>query len=165
MRHVWRGYYKEADTQVAPFEQLRSVPVQLADAERVSRFLFSRKNDFSPSRKLVKPSAFDPYPYNELSVAHSTGLTEAEVWAVGELVREACGRPVVYACADIDVAHISEQKLRAMRDDQPFQRHTNVLGWPSLENKDDQKRLCKGIATQLASRASLTLKPLISGQT
>jgi hypothetical protein len=30
-----------------------------------------------------KPSAFDPSPHDELSVAHSTGLADDEVWTIG----------------------------------------------------------------------------------
>jgi hypothetical protein len=112
---------------------------------------------YSSKNRLVKPGAFDPAPYTELSVGHTTALTVAEIWALGETVLIHTGLPKLYARADIDVAHLAERKLKAIRDDQDYERHTNVIGWPDVEDPDLRKRVWKNIATSLADNATLAL--------
>jgi hypothetical protein len=137
-------------------ENAAPVATELAAGERLSRFLFGDRH-YSSTKRLVKPGAFDPSPYRELSVGHTTGLTTAEVWSLGEVVRIHTRLPKLYARADIDAAHVVERKLKAIRDDEGYERHTNILGWPDIEDPDTRKRVWKNLATGLADSAALAL--------
>lgn len=132
--------------------------VELSGHDRVSRYLFSGRH-YAATRGLVKTGAFDPSPHLQLSVGHTTGLDDSVVWELGEIVRQHTGRPKLHARADVSVAAIQRNNLRAVRDDTPFGRHTNVIGWPIVENDDERKRIWKTLATLLADQASLHIHP------
>ena len=84
-------------------------------------------------------------------MAHSSGLVDTQVWplAVGTLIDEP-GRDTVYARADIPVRELFPHKLRAVRDDSPFERHSIVVGWPESDDQDKRKEQCKLICLQLS---------------
>lgn len=125
--------------------------------ERVARFLFS-KSDFSAPKKRAKPSAFDPSPHDELSVGHISGLDAPAIWAMGDVVRKLLGRSALLARADLDVSDVLTRRLKSVRDDNPFQGHTNVVGWPPIADANERKRVWKGIATHLASKSKLEIR-------
>jgi hypothetical protein len=105
-----------------------------------------------------KPTAFDPSPHNELSVAHSTGLTDDQIWEIGSHTRGTePGRGTIYGRADVPVQVLIEQLLRAVRDDNPFERHTSVLGWPSSDDPNQTKQLRLAICLQLSQHPDVTL--------
>jgi len=60
------------------------------------------------------------------------------------------GRDTIYARADVPVEQFLQQRLRAIRDDKPFIRHTSVLGWPTIadpnERKERWKEICLGLS-------------------
>jgi hypothetical protein len=103
----------------------------------------------------AKPNAFDPTPYLELSVIHVTGLSDPTIWEIAEknTMRSAPGRDTIYARADVPVEQFRKQKLRAIRDDNPFNRHTSVVGWPAIadvnERKERWKEICLGLSESL----------------
>jgi hypothetical protein len=112
----------------------------------------------SISNSRPKPTAFDPSPHNELSVAHSTGLTDEEIWEIGShTLGTEPGRTTIYGRADVPVQALIEQLLRAVRDDNPFQRHTSVLGWPSPNDPNEAKQLRKLICLELSQHPEVTL--------
>ena len=131
---------------------------RLANDQQVSRFLFS-KNHFSVEKQRAKTPAFDPSPYKELSVGHSSGLDENATWQMGEAVRQLVKKERLLARADLAVSHITERALYADRDDIDFGGHTNVAGWPEIADDDERKRVWKGIATQLANKSELKKAP------
>jgi hypothetical protein len=96
----------------------------------------------------------------ELSVVHSTGLTDEEVWAISEqTVGTGPGRSKIYGRADIPVRSIIEVRLRALRDDNPFERHTSVIDWPLGSDGNDAKAQWLQICLELSDdpRVSLLL--------
>lgn len=134
-----------------------SVPpsVELGDRERLTRFIHSRSK-FGAGR--AKPGAFDPSPYDRLSVAHVSGLGDEATWALSRLtLRPGPGRDRVYARADFEVAAATRWGLRALRDDTPFERHTSIVGWPVLEGEMERKSRRLEIALDLSESAQLML--------
>lgn len=125
--------------------------IELLPGERIARFIYSRSR-FSSTR--AKPGAFDPAPYDQLSCAHISGLSEEAVWALARLtLTDQPGRDRVYARADLDVEAVRQQGLSAIRDDIPFKGHTTVLGWPLGGDERKERRL--EIALQLSLAATL----------
>src|SRR4051812_2079166 len=91
-----------------------------------NRYIYATRH-FTRSINRPKPGAFNPSPYTELSVAHTTGLDDQTIWAIAALtVTDQNGRDKVYARAEVPVAELLRHKLRAIRDDDPFERHTCV---------------------------------------
>ena len=97
--------------------------------ERLARFvLFSswvRKSD-----QTVKPDAFIPHPYPNLSVTRHLSLSEKALWRVGQEVAK--NRPAkMYGRADINV--VDAMDLRLEVHPHPVignPNHANVVGWP-----------------------------------
>jgi len=94
-----------------------------------------------------------PPPDLKLSVYQITNLLDDEIWALGGNVLEQHPQPRLYGRADVPVEAVQNQKLKAIRDDDP-PRHVNVVGWP---NYADGKDLMKSLAQQLAKSAKLNL--------
>jgi hypothetical protein len=106
----------------------------------------------------IKTSAFDPSPYDELSVVHSTGLSDAEVWNIGSFtLGSEKGRRTIYGRANIPVRALAEQALKAMLDNKTFPRHTSVVGWPKSSNGNEQKELRKAICLELSQNPAIKL--------
>jgi hypothetical protein len=132
-------------------------PFELAPSDTATRFIYSRshirKSDARP-----KPGAFSPPPSSKLSVAHSTGLPNSEVWKIGSLtLGTQPGRDTIYARADVPVRSFNDRKLRAIRDDIPFKRHTSVIGWPQSADADEAKRLRLQICLELSVDPEIVL--------
>jgi hypothetical protein len=133
------------------------IQYELTSGELVTRFIYSKTN-FSPARGRPKPNAFDPSPYDKLSVAHCTGLLDHAVWGIGErTLGNQPGRSTIYGRADVPVGALNENKLRAIRDDDPFERHTSVVGWPRFDDGDEQKRRWKQICLELSENPDVKL--------
>ena len=119
----------------------------------LSRYLTS-SNHFSPEKRLVKPNAFMPRanPENgqwETSVFRIYGLTDEEVWEIGESVVIVSGK-TLYGRAAIRVEDVEKAGLSVMPDDNP-PRHANIIGWP------DEKSERKLFAERLVGSAQLIL--------
>jgi hypothetical protein len=88
----------------------------------------------------------------KLSGIHVTDLVDSTIWETAEkkAMRNEPGRDTIYARADVPVEQFLQQKLRAIRDDQPFNRHTSVVGWPAItdmnERKERWKEICLGLS-------------------
>lgn len=149
----WRSKLKRRPEQR---EQAHNgATVELGADECLSRFLYSRSK-YSLKAQKAKPSAFNPLPYHELSTAHITGMTDDAIWELSKLtLRDHPGRDKLYARADIDVAEILKHRLTALRNDNPFPRHTAVRGWPLLTDPAEQKELWLQIALELSQTAAL----------
>jgi hypothetical protein len=131
-------------------EDITSIPRELPSGEVVSRLLYT-KNHFSRPRKRPKPAAFDPSPYNELSTIHTTGLSHEAIWDIAvNALGDRPGRDQIHARADLPVDELLERKLRAVRDDDPFTRHTLVLGWPQPADPNQRKEPWKEICLALS---------------
>jgi len=133
------------------------VPYELAPREIVARILYSKRH-FNPSRMRPNAGAFIPPPDAELSGVHVTGLSEAAIWEVAKTtVGTEPGRTTIYARADVLVNEFIRQKLRAIRDDKPFIRHTSVKGWPKVVDLNQQKERWKAICLALSESPNVSL--------
>ena len=142
---------------VNPVQEKPFVPHELAATELVARFIYS-SSQMSKTNGRIKTSAFNPSPYDELSVVHSTGLSDSEVWNIGLLtLTTEPGRRTIYGRANIPVAALVEQALKAILDNKPFSRHTSVVGWPKSSNENEQKELRKAICLELSQNPAIKL--------
>jgi hypothetical protein len=137
----------------------------LQGEELITRFLHSR-NQYSAKAGKPKPAAFNPAPYDELSTAHITGLQDEAVWLVsrGALGTQP-GRDKIYARADLAVAAVQRLDLKAVRDNDPFERHTVIVGWPKSSDVSEQKERWLQIALELSQEATLHIRsaPVTAG--
>lgn len=121
--------------------------------ELVSRFVYSSRA-FSRQHNRVHPGAFSPEPHPKLSVLHSSGLEEAEIWqSARQTLGAQRGRDKIYGRADLSVRKLIAQKLKAIRDNDPFERHTSVVGWPQNDDPDQRKADIKAICLELSQDA------------
>lgn len=124
------------------------------DSERISRFLLS-KRWFSKEKQSVKFNAFMPPKNLELSVACTESMQEEAVWSIGrKVVTLHPGDVTLYGRADFGAKTIREQDLQIKRDDQPFEGHANVFGWPANDESAQQMK-----ALELAASSKLMLHP------
>lgn len=96
-----------------------------------------------------------PPPDLKLSVYQITNVPDVEVWTLGRVVLQQHPQPRLYGRADIPAGALHDQKLKAVRDDDP-PRHVNVVGWPDYAQGKDA---IKSLAQQLAKSAKLSLLP------
>jgi hypothetical protein len=129
----------------------------LGGEEVVSRFLYGDRH-YSIQKRRPKPGAFDPSPYYELSTAHTTGLLDKEIWKIAiEALGDLPPRDEINARVDIPVTELTDNGLRAVRDDDPFIRHALVLGWPRHDDPDQQKKAWKEICLKLSQCPQIQL--------
>jgi hypothetical protein len=129
----------------------------LAAGELVTRFICSERQILKASAR-PKPGAFNPSPYIELSVVHSSGLSDSEIWEVGrQTLSDVAGRDHIYGRADIPVISLADVKLRALRDDKPFVRHTSVIDWPIGSDGNETKAFWKQITLELSEDLRVNL--------
>jgi hypothetical protein len=132
-------------------DALPSVPYDLDANEWVSRFLYATRH-YSVQKGRPKPGAFDPPPDGELSTAHTTDLPDSEIWAISRLtLGTQPGRSRVYARVEIPVAELLKRNLFARRDDDPFPRHTTVVGWSQADDENDRKAKIKEVCVSLSA--------------
>ena len=124
-------------------------PVDLS--EILARFILQR-NWYRPSDNTVKYAAFIPNPKNmETSVFRITGISDEQVWLIGEReVATKRGKPVL-GRADIKVYDVVSQDLKVYSAEPP-ERHANITGWPK------EKSAQKLIAIKLAEKARFIKK-------
>jgi hypothetical protein len=131
---------------------------QLPIGELVARFIYSEKR-MSKSTSRPRPDAFYPPSDNQLSTVHSTGLADVEVWDIGRrhALSNQPGRDKIHGRADLPVKSLVERKLCAIRDDDPFERHTSVVGWPQTADPDERKQQIKQICLELSQDPEVRL--------
>ncbi len=123
----------------------------VCDDERLSRFLlFSRW--FAREAGRVKPDAFVPHPFIELSVSCTESLPEEQIWQLGGDVARQRSGTTLYGRADLAVRSVRLQGLDVHRDDTP-RYHANITGW-----SDAGKAAQRMKAAELAAASSLVLR-------
>ncbi|MEK7826618.1 MAG: hypothetical protein AAB299_02595, partial [Thermodesulfobacteriota bacterium] len=101
-------------------------PPHVADDEWLARFiLFAR---WLRADRTVRPDAFIPLPWPDLSVTRHLGLAEAELWRIGQNVAHQRTLPL-YGRADIRARSIRRQQLDIAPTPEP-RNHANITGWP-----------------------------------
>jgi hypothetical protein len=135
-------------------EPRESAETELGGAEVACRFIHDPKKVSRKDRRAL-PRAFAPDRRGELSAAHTTGLKDAEVWALGrKTLSDLAGRRELHARADLAVAALISEALRAVRDDVGFERHVTVRGWPAPAADEGKERL-KEITLALSQASQL----------
>lgn len=133
---------------------------RLTAGELVTRFIYTQKNiardKNNPSAYRPRTNAFEPPADLELSTAHITQLGDNEVWSVGRLTLNPKRRKI-YARADLKVADYEKSNLVATRDNDPFERHTVITGWPNPSDSNDRKSQILATCLELCHADSLNM--------
>jgi len=124
-------------------------PTTVSDEECLARFILFQK--WVRTDQTVRPDAFIPHPYPDLSVTRHTELSNAELWQVGQRIANNRSR-TLYGRADIQALEVKKRSLCIQPTLTP-KNHANINGWPV--DKPAQKM----IAQELAAVASFTSKP------
>ena len=122
-----------------------SVQTPVGADEQLARFILFSK--WFRSDATVRPEAFMPHPYVDLSVTRHQALSEHEIWVIGQGVANV-RETTLYGRADIRASDVLRQSLNV--ESAPIQNnpnHANIIGWP------EQKPAQKVIALQLAAAA------------
>ncbi|MEW6001796.1 MAG: hypothetical protein AB1638_04000 [Nitrospirota bacterium] len=98
----------------------------------------------------VKYSVFIPPANRRLSVFRISGLSESDVWRIGETVGTQRALPLL-ARANIKAVSVTEIGLEIDADDVP-PRHASIIGWP------EEASAIKLKAIELAGRSLLRLQ-------
>ena len=125
-------------------------PPPVADEEQLARFvLFSRW--VRTSDQTVRPDAFVPYPWPDLSVTRHLELSEAELWQIGQGVADQRPDATLYGRADLQALTVRWQSLVIAPTREP-RNHANITSWPAEKSKQ------KLVAQLLASAARFVPK-------
>jgi hypothetical protein len=126
----------------------------IPNAELLARFVTSSRW-YRSGDQTVKPDAFIPYPFPDLSVTRHEGITDAQLWEIGQRIVEAVPqRPNLHGRADVTAGDVRITNLEVEPSPVPTNpNHADIIGWPN--DKPSQKAR----AQQLAAMARLTLKP------
>lgn len=116
----------------------------ITDDEIIARFIVSKR--WIRSDNSVKPEAFMPHPYPDLSVTRHLGLCESQLWAIGKDVVAPTGR-TLHGRADVEVSVVRSQDLKVTSAPLPQNpNHANITGWPL--GKPEQKIKALEIANE-----------------
>ena len=121
--------------------------------ELLARYILFSKHIRS-SNETIKPDAFVPHPYHELSVTRHQHASEDEVWAIGMDVAETIQRRL-HGRGDITAQACLDQGLEVVAaplENNP--NHANVTRWPSGD-----KARQRFIAMRIAESATLVRPP------
>lgn len=126
-----------------------SAPSVVTDDECLARFILFSKWIRSPDQT-VKPDAFIPYPYPDLSVTRHIDLSVEALWKMGQDVADA--RPArLYGRADIYASNARRQHLRINPAPAPNNpNHANIDSWPA--DKPAQKIIAQQLAVDSVYR-------------
>ncbi len=124
----------------------------IAQTERIGRYLF-QKARFVSTKRRVKYGAFLPNYNGQTSVIRITGLTENQIWNIGQNVVARRNNRNLKARADIFDSQVADEDLLIEPDTNSHKLHANIIGWPE---KQSEQRL---VAQKLADKAKLQLVP------
>jgi hypothetical protein len=129
----------------------------VSDAERLSRYVFEA-NKFDLTKNEPKFRAFLPPREDcDLSVMRTEGLSETQVWRLGDDYAGR-GRPrPALARGDFAASALAPLELSAIPDPPPPE-HASVTGWPA-ELSEEMKQKRKDIAMKLAAVAKGVARP------
>ena len=122
-----------------------------APDELTARYL-TQSGHYASSAGRVKPRAFHPARRDhKTSVFRVQGLTEHQVWRVGDVYVALPLGGEVLARAELSVAQIADAGLRLESAEPPL-RHANIVEWPP------EKDAWMSRAQELAAVATLRLR-------
>ena len=120
----------------------------VTDDELLARFVLVGK--WIRNDQTVRQDAFIPHPHPDLSVTRHIGLSESELWQLGQSVADKRALPL-YGRADIQALAVKTQSLRIEPTPEP-KNHANITGWPA------DKPSYKIIAQELTAAALFVTK-------
>jgi hypothetical protein len=116
---------------------------EVSQSEVLARFVL-QSSHIRPSSQTVKPDAFIPHPYRELSVTRHLSMTEVELWSMAETVARETKKHL-YGRADVGAAVCFHLQLVVRPAPVPGNpNHANIQGWPV--DKPAQKIIAQEIA-------------------
>ncbi len=122
-------------------------PVDLS--ETLSRFVLSRK--WIRADSTVRHIVFTPDQKGDTSVFRISGITNNEIWDIGDReVAPKRNRPIL-GRADVIASFVISKGLKVIPSEPP-KRHADITDWP--EEKSEQKQ----IALELAAEAEFYKK-------
>lgn len=121
--------------------------ISVLSEETLARFIL-QSSHIRRGDNTVRPEAFIPHPYEDLSVTPHLGLSQTDIWTVGEDVAHQTGKNL-HGRADNQAGSYLDQALQVLPDPTPSNpNHANVVGWPP------EKAMQKIIALEIAARSS-----------
>jgi len=100
----------------------------------------------------VKPDAFIPHPWPDLSVTRHLQLLEADLWMIGWTIARQTAK-ILHGRADFRAAIVQQHKLEVVAAPVPNNpNHANIANWPH------DKPAQKAIAQELAASVGHALK-------
>jgi hypothetical protein len=120
-----------------------TMPTTVKDDEWLARFILFRKWIRS-SDQTLRPDAFIPHPWPDLSVTRNLELSPNEIWVIGQGVADQRGTKLL-GRGDVQASVPRGQRLQieaAPIEGNP--NHANIAGWPS--DKPAQKMIAQEIA-------------------
>ena len=124
--------------------------VDPADEETLDRFIYFPKHSYATGG--LKPAAFVPHPYDELSVTRTKNASADELAKVANEIATARGR-AFHGSARVIAKTYRSEKLKVLASPIPVgdpvhpdgnPNHADVRGWPV--DKADQKAVAMNIA-------------------
>jgi hypothetical protein len=119
--------------------------------EWLARFILYKR--YIRADGTVRPDAFIPHPYPDLSVTRHLQLSEAQLWELGRDVGQESDK-ILQGRADIQASAFQRHELHVVPAALPKNpNHANVTGWPA------EKPAQKIIAQQIAAAAGKAPTP------
>jgi hypothetical protein len=125
-----------------------TLPDTIENDESLARFVFARNHLRADGT--LRPDAFIPHPYPDLSVQRHLGLSDSDLWRVGEEVGKPSKR-MLLGRADLNAGEYRAHNLVVQADPvtAPLPGnpgHALVLRWPI--EKSAQKSLAQNFLTK-----------------
>ncbi len=117
---------------------------ELSLSEILSRFVLNKR--YIRSNNTVRWNAFLPDKNGETSVFRTSGISNNEIWDIGEREVAVSQEKPMLGRADISVDDVFKKGLEVVPHEPP-EKHANIIGWPNIKSK---QRL---IALELESEA------------
>jgi len=115
--------------------------------DQLSRFIRDNKNHVALTKGIAKPRAFLPPKDRKLSVCHTQGMRQNQIWQIGD---NWIGKEVQYR-ADMKAESVKKVNLKVILDNNP-EYHVSITGWP------EEKNLQLSLATELAYSSKLKIR-------
>ncbi len=129
----------------------RTLP-PIEENEWLARFILYKR--YIREDRTVRPDAFIPHPYPDLSVTRHLQLSETQLWEIGRNVARQIAE-TLRGRADVQASVFHRQELCVVAVPLPENpNHANVTGWPA------EKPAQKIIAQQIAAAAGKAIVPL-----
>ncbi len=128
----------------------------ITDEEQLARFVLFSKHVVALDQR-IKPDAFIPHPYPDLSVTRHLDLSDQQVWKCGSAIATMRKR-TLYGRADLSAAIVRQQSLEI--EPAPIEgnpNHANIFRWPA--DKPSQKIIAQQLAAASAYRSYAAKTP------